>query len=304
MTDKMFPGAQRLNFTRIFDEVGGPLGDRSASFELKDLVGLPQDVGPIKDMAMKASDAWQAGDYDLSKTLWGQVKDATAAMDTPEYVAQLAQNKEAQALARQGMKAVTMLADFMGAAAQGAVAAGTGGKPAAKESLYIQSRPLSEGQVYMLFNRIEQLNEGPIDWLKKKAGNLTNNITADKLNSAWTKAGSPTDSGELEAFLGQQGVDAGIIDQTFKAMKLPTGGAAAEPATADAPMDFAQVQQLVMALPTDRKVRLLKYINKQSPAAPAKKTAKTATPKTKVAKAKPVDPARDAGDGRIEPTLA
>jgi hypothetical protein len=175
------------------------------------------------------------------------------------------------------MKAVKMLADFMGAAAQGAVAAGTGGKPAAKESLYIQSRPLSEGQVYMLFNRIEQLNEGPIDWLKKKAGNLTNNITADKLNSAWTKAGSPTDSGELEAFLGQQGVDAGIIDQTFKAMKLPTGGAAAPAAdpAVDPTMNpaktqtlYAQVKSDISKLDSKSRKRIIAYLEKQIAAAP------------------------------------
>lgn len=303
VTDKMFPGAQRLNFTRIFDEVGGPLGDRSATFQLKDLVGLPQDVGPIKNLAMQASDAWQAGDYELSKTLWSQVKDTVAVLDSPEYVAQLAQNKEAQDLARQGIKAVTMLADFMGAAAQGAVAAGVGGQKApAKESRYIQTRPLSEGQAYLLFNKIQQLDEGPIDWIKKKAGNLTNKITADKLSSAWAKAGSPTDSNEIAAFLGQQGVDAGIIDTAFTAMKLPapSGAApAAEPAAAAAPMDVNQVMKMVAALPTDRKVRLLKSLTKQGPAVPAPKTAKP-----KVAKAKPVDPARDAGDGRIEPTMA
>jgi hypothetical protein len=50
------------------------------------------------------------------------------------------------------------------AGAQGAVAASTGSEK--KESYYVQTRPLSEGQVYLLLKKIsttEQLNEGPMD---------------------------------------------------------------------------------------------------------------------------------------------
>lgn len=302
--DSMFPGAVRSSFTRIIDEVGGPLGDRTASFELKDLVGLPQDIKPITGLANQAANAWQNGDYELSKTLWDQVKSGVEVLYTPEYVAQLAKDAESRNLLNQGAQAVKMLADFLGAAAQGAVAAGTGGKKAAapaKESLYIQTRPLSEGQVYLLFNKVQQLNEGPMDWVKKKAGNLTTKITADKLSSAWQKAGSPTDSNELAAFLEKQGVDQAIISSTFKAMQLPAPGAAAEPEAAAAPVDIEAVKKMVMALPTDRKVRLLKYLQKSSggaPAAPEK--APAAEPTAKVA----ANPARDAGDGRIEPTMA
>jgi hypothetical protein len=53
------------------------------------------------------------------------------------------------------------------AGAQGAVAASTGTEK--KESYYVQTRPLSEGQVYLLLKKIaatEQLNEGPMDWVK------------------------------------------------------------------------------------------------------------------------------------------
>jgi hypothetical protein len=299
VTDNMFPNAQRLNFTRIFDEVGGPLGDRTATFQLRDLVGLPEDIGPIKNLAIQASDAWKDGNYELSKTLWDQVKGGVEAMNSGEYVLQLAQNKEAQDLARQGMKAVTILADFMGAAAQGAVAAGVGSKdgakPAAKESLYIQTRPLSEGQVYLVFNRIEQLNEGPMDWIKKKAGNLTTKVTADKLNSAWKAAGSPTDSNEIAAFLEKQGVSADVVSQTFTAMKLPAPGSSA--AAAAPAVDIEAVKKMIASLPVDRKARLLKYLQKN-----ADKATPAAEPATPAAT--PTDPARDAGGGRIEPTMA
>jgi hypothetical protein len=156
----------------------------------------------------------------------------------------------------------------IGAAAQGAVTAKTGEK---KESYYVQARSLSEGQVYMLFNRIEQLNEGPV-WDKVKSGakkvaaaagqkistvgtNLTTKITADKLNSAWTKAGSPKDSAALAKFLKSQGVDDAAISQTFKAMKLKVGDAAQT--------GYAQVRTQLTQLNTKQKRQLAAYLQKQ-----------------------------------------
>jgi hypothetical protein len=173
----------------------------------------------------------------------------------------------AEKLLSAGNAAATAIQGF-GAAAQGAVTAKTGEK---KESYYTQARPLSEGQVYMLFNRIEQLNEGPT-WDKIKAGakkvaaaagqkistvgtNLTTKITADKLNSAWTKAGSPTDSAALAKFLKSQGVDDAVISQTFKAMKLKVDDAAQT--------GYAQVRSQLEQLNTKQKRQLAAYLQKQ-----------------------------------------
>jgi len=253
--DTLVPGAVRGNFSRIFDQVGGPLGDRFASFELKDLVGNPEDVGPMIKLANQAADAWQAGDYELSKTLWSQVQDGVEAMYTPEYLAQLASDQSTRELIGQGAKAVSGLADFMGAAAQGAIAAGVGSKDQKKESVYRQTRPLSEGQVYLLFRELERLDEGPMDFLKKAgkaalgavkgaagavaqkvgtaAKNMTTKITADKLTSAWTKAGAPTDSDELYKFLTDQGVNSDVVKTAYQAMKIAPpkdAGASAAPA--------------------------------------------------------------------------
>ena len=126
-------------------------------------------------------------------------------------------------------------------------------KHAAKkaESLIYQTRPLSEGQVYLLFDRVvennvrlinegvvvtNRLNEGPMDFLKKAAGktvsklssfgkNLTTKVTASKLLSAWKKEGSPTDSEKLNSFLSAQGVAPEVIQSSFKSMNIqpPTG---------------------------------------------------------------------------------
>ena len=73
------------------------------------------------------------------------------------------------------------------------------------------------------------------NWLKTKAGNLTNKVTADKLQQAWTKAGSPTDSGQVAAIMGQAGVPQETIDQVFTNMGLPAGSSTPTQAPAAAP---------------------------------------------------------------------
>lgn len=173
------------------------------------------------------------------------------------------------------------------------------------ESVKRSGTVLSEGRVYLVFNRVCKVNdafisegrliEGPMDWAKGLAGkalnkaktvghNLTTKVTADKLNSAWQKAGSPTDSEELKAFLTQQGVSAKVVDNVYASLKI-SSGAAAGGKQGQAP-DFEQVKAMILKLPTDRKARLLKYLQKNS--------GSTA----------PAEPNRDAGDGRIEPTMA
>lgn len=151
------------------------------------------------------------------------------------------------------------------------------------ESVQKPGRRLSEGQVYMIFDRVCRKNhaliqegvlqEGPLDAIKGAAGkalgylqtkgkNLTTKVTADKLNSAWQKAGSPTDSDELSKFLQSQGVNQKVIDQVYTDLKI--GADTSEPeSTPAAAMDVEQVKSMVMKLPTDRKVRLLIYMTKQ-----------------------------------------
>jgi hypothetical protein len=159
------------------------------------------------------------------------------------------------------------------AASQGAVAAAGVASDGKKESVSRRQRPLSEGQVYMVFNRVVQLNEGPMDaikgaaskamdWAKTKGTNLTTKVTADKLNSAWKKAGSPTDSEEVSKIIGDAGVDPAIVKQVFTDLKLPQGKQSAAP-------DIEQVKQMISKLPVDRKARLLKYLMKMPADAPA-----------------------------------
>jgi len=117
------------------------------------------------------------------------------------------------------------------------------------ESIVTTGKKLSEGQVYLVFDRVcttnnRMLSEGKIweaesaaapkmstwDKIKTKASefgkNLTTKVTASKLNSAWKAANEPTDSEELAAFLVKQGVNAEVVNQTFADMKLPKPKAA------------------------------------------------------------------------------
>ena len=225
-------------------------------------------------MFSQAQDAWGNGNYSQAEGLFNQASTMADRLNSMEYIGKLVPEIDrVDAILAAGKNAGTLFKG-LGAAAQGAATGATGvpkKEAPAKESYYVQARSLSEGQVYMLFNRIEQLNEGPM-WDKVKSGagklaaaagqkistvstNLTTKITADKLNSAWTKAGSPTDSAALAKFLKSQGVDDAVISQTFKAMKLKLGDAAQT--------DYAQVRSQLAQLNTKQKRQLAGYLQKQ-----------------------------------------
>jgi len=61
------------------------------------------------------------------------------------------------------------------------------------------------------------------NWLKTKAGNVTNKVTADKLQQAWKKAGNPTDSGQVAGIMVSAGVPQETVDQVFQNLGLPAG---------------------------------------------------------------------------------
>ena len=148
----------------------------------------------------------------------------------------------------------------------------------AQESIDYKVKRLSEGQIYMLFNRVERvnthmlenkimfesvfdavshyhrqnLNEGPFDAIKGAASKVggalktgakavggaisgaakqvTTKVTAEKLTSAWKKAGSPTDSAAVYDVIKGLGVADDVIKGTFDAMKIEVPAAQEEPA--------------------------------------------------------------------------
>ena len=270
--DNLFPNALRLNMTQVFDEVGGELGSRWANFEIKGLVGTPEDINTAKKLFSEAGQYWKAGDYEQSAATWKSLEGMIAdTFNDKEYIAQIASDQASRTMISQAAQAAQEATKYLGAAAQGAVAAaGVKGSLAKKESIEHRARPLSEGQVYLVFKRITEsrLNEGPMDAIKGLAGkvmnkartvgtNLTTEITADKLNSAWQKAGAPTDSEELKKFLTGQGVDTTTIDTVYKSMKIASGNAQAATSL------YAQVKTDLAKLDKKGKQRLSAYLQKQ-----------------------------------------
>jgi hypothetical protein len=149
-------------------------------------------------------------------------------------------------------------------------AAGSAGEK--KESYFIQTRPLSEGQVYLLLKKIaatEHLNEGPIDWVKKGAAavgkgiqrvgqNITNKITYEKLLAGWKLDGSPTDSEQLKKFLTSMEVSDEIVNKVYADMKISSGAD-----NAATQSTYAQVKDSVAKLDKKSRQRILKYIQGQ-----------------------------------------
>ena len=65
-------------------------------------------------------------------------------------------------------------------------------------------------------------------WAQTKGKNLTTKVTADKLQSAWKKAGSPTDSEDLAKVLKDAGVPQDMVKQVYTDMKVPLPGSPKE----------------------------------------------------------------------------
>lgn len=271
--DNLFPNALRLNMKSIFDEVGGELGTRWANFEIKGLVGTPEDIGTAKKLFGEAGQYWKSGDYEQSAATWKSLEGFIAdTFNNKEYIAQIASDQASRTMISQAAQAAQEVTKYLGAAAQGAVtAAGVKGSLAKKESIQHCQRLLSEGQVYLVFKRITEsyLNEGPMDAIKGFAGkamdkaktigtNLTTKVTADKLNSAWQKAGSPTDSEEVAKVLTAAGVGDDIVKQVYSDLKI-SAAPAAEPATGG----YAEVKKAIAQLNTKDRKRMIAYLTKQ-----------------------------------------
>jgi hypothetical protein len=158
------------------------------------------------------------------------------------------------------------------AAAAGQAAGGAGEK---KESYYLQTRPLSEGQVYLLLKKVseqQQLTEGPMDLLKKGAGavagavgkglgavgkQITTNATYPKLIAAWKLEGSPTDSEDIKKFLQNYGgITPETIDKVYADMKLPSSGSAAPKANIDS------IKNMIAKLNTSDREKVISHLEK------------------------------------------
>jgi hypothetical protein len=213
----------------------------------------------------------QAGGFDTLKTIAREI-------NTPEY-------KSSISSIMQGARQVQLSNDSLlqwingvskagQALSQGAVA-GASTMPPKQESYYRQTRPLSEGQVYVVLKKVtaSQLNEGPMDWIKIGAAavgkgidrvgqNITNKVTYEKLLAGWKLDGSPTDSEELKKFLASMEVAPDIVNKVYADMKIDSAGAAAAetPAAASA---YKQVKDQVLKLNKKQRQSIANYLQKQ-----------------------------------------
>jgi len=235
------------------------------------VVVFPQEKAAIEE-AMRMIRDGQSGGYDTLAKIAQEIRSA----DYKSAIKDIMANARSDQLANDGlMQWIKGMAQAGQALSQGAVAAAGDAKNVGKdqkESYYTQTRPLSEGQVYMLFDRV--LTEaGFLDKVKGAAGKVagavakgaewagkqaTERVTSAKLMAAWKLEGSPTDSEELKKFLlNYGGIDAGTIDKVYTDMKLPTGAADT------AAMSDADLDKLIDQLNTKQKKEIMKYLQQQ-----------------------------------------
>ena len=279
MTDKLLQGE------KFSTAVGKGLATGATAFAAgqigQALKGTPTDV-PGADVAAQAVGGVRK---QAQAVALKAVEDAIANGTPAEATSQLA-DVAAQAIEKFGTNVggTLNLTTLEIMAEKAAMIAAKSAGAVGVESTVITGKKLSEGQIYMIFNRVsaqQQLTEGPMDFIKGAAAkgmdklktvgkNLTTKVTADKLNSAWKKAGSPMDSEEVAAILKQAGVGDDIVGKVYTDLKLPAPGAvpaaSAEenPAAAQAATGgYAEVKKAIAQLNTKDRKRMIAYLTKQ-----------------------------------------
>lgn len=242
------------------------------------VVVFPQEKAAIEE-AMRMIRDGQAGGYDTLAKIAQEIRSA----DYKSAIKDIMVNARSDQLANDGlMQWIEGMSQAGQALSQGAVAAAGDAKNVGKdqkESYYTQTRPLSEGQVYMLFDRV--LTEaGFMDKVKAGAGKVagavakgaswvgkqaTEKVTSAKLMAAWKLEGSPTDSEQLRKFLQDfGGIDAAVVDKVYTDMKLPTGRQEPTPdQESKAQTAYAQVKDQIKQLNTKQRKQLAALLQKQ-----------------------------------------
>lgn len=307
ITSPFSPELHQLDLTHIAEQTGMPF-----SYENVSAFGKPEDIQKLQDIFNKASDAFHSGNYAAAEAGFQQAAQLNDYMNSMDYFldAGISNIMDQQQTIAQIQQGASELMKGLASAAQGAAAGATAydksGKPVddkgqpvsaekpatkpgqrveptlgtPKEALIYQLRPLTESQVYLVFNRITvkndvMLSEGRLmekddpaapkqGFMQKVMGkvgefgkNLTTKVTASKLASAWKSAGSPTDSDELAAFLAKQGVNDQVVAGVYKAMKLPA------PGTAGKEREMVDIKKEITKLGPETQKQMLAFLNKR-----------------------------------------
>lgn len=174
------------------------------------------------------NNAWEAMTKDFKPTpeTIQKFADMMAKVSDPAYQEQISKTREIAIAAKEAAKSsiavVRDLTNIAASAASGAVSAATNQQP--KESL-------SESQIQELF------------------GFTGNKFDAAKLNKAWQKAGSPTDSEDVVKVLQSAGVDNAFIIPLFDKLgiKVSIGSTERDPASVNTKDLLAQILKLEKA---------------------------------------------------------
>ena len=254
---------------------------------------IPEDqVGEFTKLLDVMKDATATGSTNSGEALnaFNKLWNFTKTFDKAEFIADMnLSNEISKAIAvsnDQFLSNLEMANSAIAAAAQASIQTGDDKKAEFKvggDEVNAEAQPqmasrvytgqkLSEGQIYLLFNRLtkttdhllqnklmfesvfdaiahynrQTINEAPgvlgrVGGALKKgakavggaikgaAKQVTTKITAEKLNTAWKKAGSPTDSDEIYDIIKGMGVADDVIKGTYDSMQINP------PATTDAP---------------------------------------------------------------------
>jgi len=261
-------GLEEISF-QASRTITGPGSELKQTLQGFKVAAFPEEAEAIKS-AIAGIQRGDAGAFDSLQALAREVnsKDYKAAMT--DIIGAARSNQIANDSLMNWIKGTAAVGQ---AVSQGAVAASTGTDDKnKKESYYVQTRALSEGQVYLLFDRV-LMEAGFLDKIKAGAGKTagavakgaawagkqaTEKVTSAKLLAAWKLEGSPTDSEALKTFLlNYGGIDAGTIDKVYTDMKLPTGAADT------AAMSDADLDKLIDQLNTKQKKEIMKYLQQQ-----------------------------------------
>ena len=168
-----------------------------------------------------------------------------AKVSSPEYQEAISKTREVAKAAKEAAKPsialVNQLQQVGTAAAGGVASAATNQQPApVKESL----------------NRA-QLNE--------LFGITGNKVDASKLQKAWEKAGSPTDSEAVAKILQSAGVDPAVISKAFTDMSLPEPAGKVEPTLDNpsaGPINTKDLMDKIKALGPEEQKQVLAYLKR------------------------------------------
>lgn len=158
---------------------------------------------------------------------------------SPEYQAQIAKTRELAIAAKEAAKSsiavVRDLTNIATAASGGVASAATNQQP--KESL-------SESQIQELF------------------GFTGNKVDASKLEKAWKKAGSPTDSEDIKKILQDAGVDAEVIYQAFKNLGVDSSTTPTDNSKpTEKSVNIKELMDEILKLPKDQQQEILSLLN-------------------------------------------